>query len=93
MKKRLCMMVGAIAIAITAFAAINGTWVKVKDSCKKCSVVEQRDWTAHICGHCKDDTMYDEKNDHFWEGSRFVTLTLYKCKQCGHTSTWKYYHN
>lgn len=90
MKKKVLTIAVTLIVAISASASLVGmmsSWVMVNDSCKKCRVSDN---TAY-CGKCKDDTMYDSKHKAYKEGKHYVVEFVYKCKQCGHTSTWKAY--
>lgn len=90
MKKKVFTMVVTLIVAITASAALTevmSTWVMVNDSCKKCRVSDNQAY----CGKCKDDTMYRSKHKSYKEGDHYVMESVYKCKECGHTSTWKAY--
>lgn len=71
-------------IAVSAFAMVTSTVIKLRDDCKNC----QRTELGGICGKCNDETMYNYKTEALGDGWFKVTL---KCKKecCGHMAIFK----
>jgi len=90
MKKTVLTIAVTLIVAVSASASLVGmmtTWVLVNDTCKKCRISDD----VRYCGICKDETMYDHLHKSYKEGKHCVVEFVFKCKQCGHTSTWKAY--
>ena len=89
MKKKVLLMSAAIVLAITAFAAVNGTWIKVSDGegCRGCTVTG----TFSYCGKCRG-TLYSNYLGSKTEGGRLYYYYKHTCSKCKHTNVYKTTH-
>ena len=78
------LLVTTALIAVSAFAMVTSTVIKLRDDCKNCKKTEY----GGYCGKCKDETMYNYKTEALGDG--WVKITL-KCKKesCGHMAIFK----
>lgn len=83
MKKLIALSV-IIAVVLSASAMMGMTYVKVSDTCNKCSITDGGG--TRKCGQCGG----------FLNGGKFDVLkgnwlqADFTCNKCGHKSTWKY---
>ncbi|MBR6339687.1 MAG: hypothetical protein IKR63_06145 [Alloprevotella sp.] len=81
MKKKGIMMVAIIMVAISAFAAVNGGWIKVKDSCDNCSITSY----SYKCGKCNSGMSFSTK----WDNKQIYLVYTFTCRKCHHQCIYK----
>ena len=85
MKKKIYLVLAAIVVAITAFAAVNGRWVMVQDNqCRGCRISN----SFCYCGRCGEG-MNSKLVHKEQKGYRIWYYYEHKCRKCSHISVYK----
>lgn len=81
MKKSIVFLAAFFVVVLAALAATGTGWVKVEDTCEKCTITN----LEHTCGKCNsamNGGTPEVKPDHWLEYT-------FKCTNCTHSCTYK----